>query len=64
MLNAMSEPTPEQQIACLKREIAMRKNVYPKWVATGRLKQEIADKEIEAMTAALHTVMAHFDRNA
>ena len=53
----MSEPTLEQQITCLKREIAMRKNVYPKWVASKRMKQEDADREIAAMTGALHTIM-------
>lgn len=48
----------EQQIACLKREIAMRKNVYPKWVQSKRMTKEEADTEIERMTAALHTLMA------
>jgi|SRR5579871_688227 len=47
----------EQQIACLKREIALRKNVYPGFVARGRMKQAEADREIERMTAALHTLM-------
>lgn len=48
----------DDQIRCLKREIAMRQNVYPKWVTSGRMKQDAADREIAAMTAALHTVMA------
>ena len=47
----------DQQIASLKREIAMRKNVYPKWVANGKMRQGEADHEIAAMTAALHTIM-------
>lgn len=51
------EVSLEDQVRCLKREIAMRKNVYPKWIATGRLKQEDADREIAALTAALHTIM-------
>lgn len=46
-----------EQITCLKREIAMRKNVYPKWVENGRMKQEAADREIATMTDALHTLM-------
>jgi hypothetical protein len=53
----MSEPTLERQVKCLKREIAMRKNVYPQWVRSGRMDQEQADEEIAAMTAALHTLM-------
>lgn len=47
----------EAQVKCLKREIAMRKNVYPKFVHNGRMKQAEADHEIAAMTAALHTIM-------
>ena len=38
--------TVEAQITCVKREIAMRKNVYPKWVQSGRMKAEAADHEI------------------
>ena len=53
----MSEITLAQQIACLKREIAMRKNVYPKWVSSQKMRQSEADYEIAAMTAALHTLM-------
>jgi hypothetical protein len=39
------------QIKCARRELAMRKNVYPKWVAGGRMKQEAADKELAGMEA-------------
>jgi hypothetical protein len=49
--------TIDAQISELKREIALRKNVYRKWVDAGRLKQETADHQIAAMTAALHTLM-------
>jgi hypothetical protein len=52
----MSVPL-EKMIACVKREIAMRKIVYPKWVDSGRMKQATADSEIEAMTAVLHLLM-------
>lgn len=41
----------DAMIACARRELAMRKNVYPKWVASGRMKQDAADKEIAAMQA-------------
>ncbi len=33
-----------------ERELAMRRNVYPKWVASGRMKQEEADKRTACMT--------------
>jgi hypothetical protein len=53
-----TEITLDGQIACLKREIAIRKTVYPKWVANGRMGQEQASREIAVMTAALHVLMA------
>lgn len=31
------------QIACVKRELAMRRSAYPKWVAAGRMEQAAAD---------------------
>lgn len=46
------------QIACVKREIALRERVYPKWVAAGRMKQQAADHEIAAMRAVLATLEA------
>lgn len=49
----------DAQIACLKREIALRKNVYPGWVARQKMTQEKADAEIAAMTAALQTLFEH-----
>lgn len=54
----MTGPTIDQQIAELKREIALRKNVLPKQVAAGRMRQAEMDHHMAAMTAALHTVMA------
>ena len=45
-----------QQIACVKREIAMRERVYSRRVADGKMKQQDADREIEAMRAFLETV--------
>ena len=35
---------------CIGRELGMRKNVYPKWVNSGRMKQETADFEINTMS--------------
>lgn len=55
----MPEPiTLEQQLASVRRELAMRKNVYPKWVKAGRMKQEVADHEIAAMQAVHDTITA------
>lgn len=44
------------QIACVRREIALRNKVYPRWVEKGRIHQEQADREIEAMIAVLATL--------
>jgi len=44
------------QIKCVGREVGLRRNVYPKWVAQGRMTQTAADAEIEAMEAAYATL--------
>lgn len=57
----MSEPiTLDVQIACVKREIAMRERMYPRWIAEHRARwtQQKADAEIGAMRAVLETLNA------
>jgi hypothetical protein len=58
----MNEGTPStsfaDQIACVRREIAMRERVYPKWVNAGRMKAEAAEREIAAMRAVLKTLLS------
>lgn len=51
----MSVPIANQ-IACVRREITMRNWVYPRWVEKGRMNQEQADRELEAMIAVLATL--------
>lgn len=46
----------DEQIRCVAREINLRKRVYPRWVATGRMKQQEADHEIAAMQEVLVTL--------
>ena len=48
--------TIAQQISCVKREIAMRERVYPKWVESGRMKLDMAEREIATMTAVLRSL--------
>ena len=48
-------PLPEQRAAVV-REIGMRKRVYPNWVASGRMKQAEADRQLAAMEAVLGTL--------
>lgn len=44
------------QVACIRREIGMRERVYPRWVATEKMKPQKADDEIAAMRAVLATL--------
>lgn len=44
------------QLACVKREISMRRRAYPRWVADGRMTQAKADAEIAAMEAVAATL--------
>jgi hypothetical protein len=41
----------DEMISCAKRELAMRKRVYPKWIDSGRMNQRKADDEIAFMSA-------------
>lgn len=45
--------TTADKLACLKREIAMRKRVYPRWVEAGRLSSAKAADEIAIMEAIM-----------
>lgn len=47
-----------EQIACVRREIAMRERVYPRWVQDRRMAQATADREIACMRAVLATLEA------
>lgn len=50
-------PVPlDRQIKAVERELAMRRRVYPSWVAKGRMSQANADEEIAAMEAVLATL--------
>jgi hypothetical protein len=44
----------DDQIACAAREVNMRKKVYPRWVSTGKMKQEEAEREIAVMESILN----------
>lgn len=46
------------QITCVKREIAMRQRVYPRWTGAGRMTEANADLEIARMKAVLETLEA------
>lgn len=49
--------TLEQQERELRREIAMRERVYPKWISGGTLQQEKALLQLAYLKAALETII-------
>jgi len=48
------------QIECVKRELRMRRQVYPERVARGLMSQAKADQEIEVMESVLATLRSAF----
>jgi hypothetical protein len=44
------------QIACVRREIALRESCYPRWIKSGRMKEARANQELAAMKAVLGTL--------
>lgn len=48
-------PLP-QQIACVKRELAMRNRVYPGQVSRGKMRKSEADHEVSCIKAVLRTL--------
>jgi hypothetical protein len=47
--SAHKETSLDRQIACARREVNKRVQVYKRWVAEGRMTQAFADSEIQAM---------------
>lgn len=43
--------SPAEKLAAIEREMKMRRRVYPRWVADGRMTQAKADAEIAVMEA-------------
>lgn len=52
----MAEFTLQQQIECVKRELAMRMKVYPRQVSTGKMKPDEAEYHISQMRGVLKTL--------
>lgn len=57
----MAQPRSESvslddQIACARRELALRKRVYPNWVTAKRMNPLKAENEIDAMAAIVATL--------
>jgi len=52
-----------EQLACVRRELALRRKVYTQRVRAGLLAGPVARRELEAMTAVLRT-LARLERAA
>lgn len=50
--------TITEQIKVVRREIGKRKTFYPKYVAEGKMTQQEANYQIEAMEYVLNTLQA------
>lgn len=48
--------TLHEQVVCVRREIELRERVYPRFVASNKMKQENADREINRMKAVYATL--------
>ena len=48
----------DDQIKAVGRELGMRRNVYPKFIKSGRMTEEKAMQEIHAMEAVYETLKA------
>ena len=51
-----AKPSASEQLACARRELALRQSTYPKLVAAGRMTSEKAAKETAAMAAIVETL--------
>lgn len=47
----------DAQIACVQREIGLRRRAYPRWISLGKMTQPVADEQISAMEAVLTTLL-------
>lgn len=52
--------TLSDMLGCARRELAMRRRVYPRQVALGKMKDEEAERE----TAIMAAIAAHFEELA
>ena len=54
----MTTITITAQLAAAKRELAMRRRVYPRWIAQQRMSEATAHHEIACMQAIVDTLEA------
>ena len=52
----VDRPSIEAQIIEVRRELAIRENLYPNWIRQGKLKADEAVRRIEVMAEVLRTL--------
>jgi phage shock protein A len=55
-MKAVTTPALDEQIAELARELALRRAVYPRLIAAGRLRRAVARENLARLRAALRTL--------
>jgi len=50
--------TADEKLAAVRRELNMRRRVYPRWVSNGKMSQAKADEE----TAVMEAIVADYER--
>jgi hypothetical protein len=63
LIDAPIRTTMNDRIKAAQREVAMRRRVYPRWVAAGKMTQQKADYEIKLMEDIVET-LARFQHAA
>ena len=57
-MTQLFEPTIDEQIREVERELVQRERVYPKLVADKKLSRDMADRHMDRMRAVLRTLQA------
>lgn len=53
----MDMPIPlSEQLKEVRREVALRQRVYPRWIANGKMSQATADRHLDLMRAVAETL--------
>lgn len=50
--------TDAQKLACLERELILRRKAYPRWVAEGRMRQADAEHEVAVLISIVEDYRA------
>ncbi len=56
MPDLLFPPSIDEQILCVERELGFRERLYVRSVASGKMTQKLADRELGAMRAVLDTL--------